>query len=232
MNFGRAFSYITEDPEWLKKVGIAALVMLIPIIGQMVVMGWALELTRRVINHEREILPDWNNFSDHLSKGFPGFVIYFVYILPVSLLSGCMQSFTPMIAAAGDNSSGDTAAAIVSILSIASICVGCLVFVGSIVITFILPAALANYAATGQIGAGFRFGEIFGLVRAAPGPYFMVFLGSIIASILASLGLIACIIGVLFTSAYAVAVNAHWWGQAYNAAKAAQGGNTPIASAL
>jgi hypothetical protein len=87
-------------------------------------------------------------------------------------------------------------------------------------VAFVLPAAIGNFAATGQLGAAFRFNEVFGLVRAAPGAYFMVFLGSIVASIIAGLGLIACIIGVLFTAAYAYMINAHLWGQAYKAAKA------------
>lgn len=221
MNFGRAFSYVTEDPEWLKKVAIAALVMLIPIIGQMVVIGWALEITRRVINHESEMLPDWSNFSDYLSKGFQGFVINFVYILPVSILSGCMQSFAPMIGVASDQG-GDSAQMIAAALGIASICLSCFMIILAIGVGFIIPAALGNFAATGQIGAGFRIGEVIGLVRAAPGPYFMVFLGSIVSGIIASFGLIACIIGIIFTLAYAYTIQAHLWGQGYNAAKAAQ----------
>jgi uncharacterized membrane protein len=40
MDFGRAFSFVFEDPDWLKKVAIAGLVMLIPVIGQLVVLGW------------------------------------------------------------------------------------------------------------------------------------------------------------------------------------------------
>ncbi len=232
MNFGRAFSYVTEDPEWFKKVGIAALVMLIPVLGQIVVIGWALELTRRVIHHESEMLPDWSNFSDYLSKGFQGFVINFVYILPVSILSGCMQSFTPMIGVLSENVSSDAATAIAGVIGIVSLCLGCFVFVFSLAVGFILPAALGNFAATGQIGAGFRIGEIIGLVRAAPGPYFMVFLGSIVSGFLASLGLIACFIGVLFTLAYSMAVQAHFWGQGYNAAKAAQEGSASMSSAM
>lgn len=220
MNFGRAFSYVTEDPDWLKKVGIAALVMIIPIIGQIVVIGWALEMTRRVINGEPETLPDWSNFGDYLSKGFQGFVVMFVYLLPVLLISGCMQTLPALMAAAGDNS--DTMQMIASVISIVSICVSCFMILYEIVIGFVLPAAFGNLAATGEIGAGFRMGEVIGLVRAAPGPYFMALLGAIVAGIIAGLGVIACFIGVLFTAAYSYAVQAHFWGQAYNAAKAAQ----------
>ncbi len=41
MEFGKAFTYVFEDKDWLKKIGIAALVSLIPLIGQLIVMGWS-----------------------------------------------------------------------------------------------------------------------------------------------------------------------------------------------
>ena len=69
MNYGRAFTYVTEDPEWLKKVGIAMLVMLIPVIGQITVFGWSLEMMRRVIHEEPEVLPDWSEFGKYVGNG-------------------------------------------------------------------------------------------------------------------------------------------------------------------
>ena len=218
MNFGRAFSYITEDQQWLTKVGIAALIMIIPILGQIVVLGWALEITRHIINGEPETpLPEWSNFGDYLSKGFQAFVIGVVYALPVILVQICAQGVSYLPTMVRDNSN---AQAIASAVSVVAVCLSCIVFLYELVLAFVLPAALGNFAASGQIGAGFRFNEVFGLLRAAPGPYFMVFLGGIVAGIIAMLGLIACVIGVLFTAAYAYTVQANLWGQAYKIAKA------------
>lgn len=56
------------------------------------------------------------------------------------------------------------------------------------------------------------------MVRAAPSAYLIVLLGSIVAGLVGSLGIILCVIGVVFTYAYAMVVNAHLWGQAYNVA--------------
>jgi hypothetical protein len=47
----------------------------------------------------------------------------------------------------------------------------------------------------------------------------IVLLGSIVAGFVGSAGVILCVIGVLFTYAYAMLVQSHLWGQAYNAAK-------------
>jgi hypothetical protein len=87
-----------------------------------------------------------------------------------------------------------------------------------------IPAAIANYAESGEIGAGFRFGEVFRLVKAAPAAYVMVLVGAFLAGMIAMLGMIACFIGVFFTAVIASAINAHLAGQAYYEAKTILGG--------
>jgi hypothetical protein len=225
MEFGRAFSYTQQDPEWLKKVGIAALICLIPIIGWITVLGWGLEITRRVISHEPETLPDWSNFTDHLVRGLKGFVITFVFSLPGSLVSGCLQSLNA-IAANPEvlrNMDGNMVQALTAVIGVAGICCGCLSIVLSLAGTFLMPAALGNMMANnGDLGAGFRFAEIIPLVRGAIGPYLMTLLGSILVGIIVPFGLIACFVGVFFTAAWGATVTSHLYGQAYNAAKSAQ----------
>ena len=97
------------------------------------------------------------------------------------------------------------------------------VFLFSLALGFVLPAALGQFAATGQMGAAFRFSEVFALVRAAPMAFLLTLLGSVLASIVASLGIILCIIGVIFTSAWAATVTGHLYGQAYKTASASRG---------
>jgi hypothetical protein len=213
MEFGKAFTFAFDDPDWLKKLGIAGLLMIIPILGTLAVAGWALEVTRRLIHHETPLLPDWNNFGDFLMKGLMVWVIGFVYALPIILLSGCIQAVVALIQ---NNGGGDSMTTVAGILSL---CVGLISFVFGLLIAFVVPAAYANYAATGQLGAAFRFGEVFGLVRAAPSAYLMVLLGSILAGLISGLGVIACVIGLFFTAALAMVIQAHLWGQAYNVAR-------------
>jgi len=47
------------------------------------------------------------------------------------------------------------------------------------------------------------------------GAYFIVLLGTIVAGLIAPIGLIACIIGVLLTYTYSMAVMGHLYGQAH-----------------
>jgi hypothetical protein len=217
MEFGKAFSFQFQDPDWIKKILIGALIMLIPLVGELVVIGWGFEITKRVIRQDPSPLPDWSNFMGNLVSGLKLFVVYLVYLLPIILVSACSQSVYLIPSDVMDSNTMATVSMVVMI------CFGCVAFLYGIVIAFLLPAAVGNFAATDQLGAAFRFGEVFNLVKAAPVAYLLVILGSLLSSIIASLGSIACGIGALATTAYAMTVNGHLQGQAYNEAKAKQG---------
>ena len=208
MDFGKAFSYQFEDQEWLKKIGIAGLIQLIPFVGQFFVSGWSVETTRRVIQRNPEPLADWSDFGGYLVKGLLVLVIGFVYVLPILVVE--LIGIVPSIFL-GDSSS-DIAG---FILGGVWLCVMCLVILYAILLAFVLPAAIGNFAASGELGAAFRFSEVIALVRAAPVAYLLVLLGSLIAGFIAMLGLVACIIGVLVTVPYANSIIAHLQGQAY-----------------
>jgi len=207
MEFGKAFTYIFDDDDWVMKTIIAALVSLIPIIGQITVMGWGLEVTRRVIRNDPNPLPDWSDFGGHIVRGIIAWLIGFVYALPLIILYACPI----IIIAMAEND--DT------LMTLGWVCFSCLTLLYVVLLMFVLPAAMGNYAAKDELGAAFRFGEVFGLVRAAPGAYLLTILGALIAGFIAPLGLILCFIGVLWTQVYAILINSHLWGQAYNQAR-------------
>jgi hypothetical protein len=220
MEFGKAFTYPFQDPDWIKKLGIAGLLLIIPIIGWLFLAGWMLETIRRVIQRDPTPLADWSDFGGYLVKGLQAFVVGLVYALPVILISICQQVVTLGIQQGGSSDQNS----MTSVITILALCISCVSLIYNILLGLVLPAAYANLVATGQMGAAFRFGEVFGLVRAAPAAYIIALLGGIVSGFIAGLGLIICFIGVFFTAAYATAINAHLYGQAYNVATAAKGG--------
>jgi len=221
MQFGRAFSFAFEDPDWLKKIGIAALVSLIPLVGQIFLVGWGVEVMRRVINRDAVPLPDWTDFSGHLVRGLKATVVYLVYSLPMILFGFCMWAgmMGSTLLFAGDEANVEAASIAMIVVAGA---LGCLMLIYGILMAFLLPAALARMAVSGNLGGAFRIGDVFKLVRAAPGPYVLVILGSMLAGIIGSLGSIACGIGALLTTAYASTITGHLTGQAYLAASEAK----------
>lgn len=211
MDFGLAFSYVFQDRDWLRKVGIVALISLIPILGQLVLIGWSLNITKRVIDRHPEPLPEVD-FGGDLARGFSAFVIGFVYSLPITLFA---MIFGILDSVVGGQSSSD---AVVTIIGILSLCFSLFAIIYGIAMALVIPAAYGNYVAKGSLSAGFALGEVFGLVRANIGAYLIVLLGSFVAGLIAPIGLILCIVGVVLTYAYGVAIMGHLYGQAYNAA--------------
>jgi hypothetical protein len=207
MDFGKAFSFVFDDEDWVKKVLVGGLLILIPIIGGLVVLGWAVEITKRVIKGDTEVLPDWSDFGGYLTKGFLVFVIAFVFMLPVTLVSSC-NAAVPFLFENADET-------LAWVFTAISVCFGCFTFLYSVLAYLILPAAIGRYAVTDKVGEAFKLGAIFKMVRDNLGTYALVLLGGLVASLVASLGVIACVIGVLFTAVYSMAINGHLWGQAY-----------------
>jgi hypothetical protein len=208
MEFGNAFTFVFDDEDWITKILVGGLLSLIPIIGWFLILGWGVEITKRVIRKDPELLPDWSDFGGYLTRGFLVFVVAFVFMLPVIVVQGC-SSILPLVFQEADETMS-------TVFIIVSACFGCFTFLYSIAAYLLLPAAIGKYAATDEFGAAFKIGDIFKMVRENIGTYFLVLLGGIVASLVSSLGIIACVIGVLFTTVYAMAVNGHLWGQAYN----------------
>ncbi len=211
MDFGLAFSYVFQDKDWLRKVGIVALISLIPVLGQLVLLGWSLNITKRVIDRHPETLPEVD-FGGDLARGFSAFVIGFVYSLPITLFGVVFGVLDSVVAA---QSGSDAVRTFIAILSL---CFSLFVLIYGVAIAIILPAAYGNYIAKGNLSAGFALSEVFGLVRANIGAYLIVLLGSFVGGLIAPLGTILCVIGVILTYTYTVAVMGHLYGQAYNAA--------------
>ena len=217
MEYGKAFSYLTEDPDWIKKFLIAAGLSIIPLLGQLVVVGYGLEITRRVIKGETPTLPEWSDFGDFLKKGFFAAVVTIVYTLPSIIFSLCAQG--PQIALAFTD---DETTLLVA--TIVAVCFGCLTFIVAISAGLLTPAALGKVAASGELGAGFRLGEVFGLLRAKPGVYVIIFIIlAVMYLVLVPVGMLACFIGIYAVVAYAQLVSAHLYGQAYRVASAESG---------
>lgn len=227
MDIGRAYRFVFDDPNWLKKVGIAALVTLIPVLGAIVIMGWCIEITRRVINNDPEPLPDWDNFSELLNKGLRAFAVSLAYMLPVIVIVICGQLVAGgAIAGLASTSDSNTMSVVMSILFG---CVYCLILILSIALGFLLMAANGRLAVYGEISAAFKLNEVIAQLRAAPVAYLMVILISWLTNmLLVPLGAIACGIGIIFTSALGMAISAHLIGQAYNVSQSAQAATNSI----
>lgn len=217
MNFSKAFTYVFEDPDWIKKIIIMGLIFLIPVLGQIVLVGWMVDIIRKMIRHEPVTLPELA-FGAQLGDGFKLVIVTLIYAAPIIVL-GIIQGIISGVAG-GMASDGSMAEAGGALIAIVSICFGLVYFIYGIVLGFVMPIVYGRYAEFGTIGSGLQFGEILSMAKKVVVPLLITIVGNIAASFVASLGSIACGIGVLATTAYAMAVMAHFYGQVYNLAKA------------
>jgi hypothetical protein len=222
MDFGRAFTFPFSDQDWPKKILIPALIALIPIIGSFYVSGWMIEIVRRVLRNDPTPLPDDVDFGKYLIDGLKLFVIGLVWSIPLIIM--ILPGIPTFIAAV--NGSSDSATGALSLLWLCCCGLGVLYM---FFLLFIFPAVYAVFAQSGEISSGFRFNEILGLVRAAPGAYVMVVLGYFVVGLITSVASAVPYIGTMIASTYGQAAIAHLSAQAYQQARGmSTGGFTQV----
>lgn len=208
MEIGKAFTYIFDDESWITKILIGGILGIIPIVN-FAVAGYMVETIRNVAQEMERPLPEWSEFGEKFVKGLMVFIIGLIYTIPIWLIMCCFWAATSAVGGAEGNQE--------NLLTLMSIVQGCLALPYGLVIGVLLPAILVNYAVTGELGSAFRFGEIFGLITGNLGNYIVAILLSWLAGLIASLGVIACGVGVLFTFFWGNLVMAHLYGQLHRA---------------
>jgi len=237
MQFGKPFSFVFEDPDWLKKLAILALLgfaQLIPGLGSIfmaaVFSGVMIDIMRKVINKQTPTIPNLN-IGKQFMDGLKIWVIGFVYGLPMLVLGIIIAIIATLggvggfMGANNDNSGAVGAVGVIVIILIS--CIGLIMLLYCLLVAFITPAFYGRYAQYGTIGAALNFKEVFKTAFKKPVPYILAFLGVILvgiiggiaASILSSIGAIALGIGALYGMALATVymslANGHFYGQAY-----------------
>lgn len=208
MDIGLAFSYITKDREWVKKVLIGGLLSLIPIVGSLIVNGFMMRIMRNVVHNDPDPLPEWDNIGGDLTNGFLGAVGVIIWMLPIIIILICVQLF----GAVGNDATNIFASFLACLVTIA-------LYVGLVVI---VPIIYGRLIMTGQFGSMFQFDEIFRQIQTVgAGPFALLFVVGVIGAFISMLGLIACLIGVIFTSVFANYAIGHAAGQVY---RISQGG--------
>jgi len=209
MEIGKAFTFVTEDEQWITKVLIGGLIQFVPLLGTIAVLGYSYRVALNVARGNPRPLPAWGEFGDFLGRGFFALVIQIVYLLPLIVLYGVFLFLTVAGAAAAEDSE-----AVAGVLGLLSLCLIPLQLVVALVCGFASLAAIMRYLATDSLGEAFKFGEAIATLRNHIGSFLMILAVGILAGLVASLGVIACGIGVLFTGFYAQCVIGHVIGQA------------------
>ena len=159
MDIGKALGFVFEDEEWISKVLLGALIMLIPIFGQFVLMGYAIVVIRNVMADEPRPLPAWENLGRYFVDGLMFWIATLVYALPFWIILCPIMGVWLLPALAGEQE--DLIAILAGASGVVSVGLGCLAVLYGILLGLLMPVLRIRYAETGEIGACLRFGEIF-----------------------------------------------------------------------
>jgi hypothetical protein len=203
MDIGSSFTYMFQDKDWIKKILIGGVVGFIPIVN-FAAIGYMVQIIRNVRDGQTLPLPEWDEFGKYFVDGLWIFLIFLVWAIPIIVVA-CLSGIGT--AAVGD--SGDLQGA----YGVVSACFSCLMVLWGFVIAAASPAIMIRFAESGQFSAGFQFGEIFSFISANLGNYIIVIILVWVAGLIASLGVILCVIGVIFTQFWSYLVAGNLMGQ-------------------
>lgn len=197
-----AFAWPAKDPEWLAKLLIIGLILLIPIVGSINGLGWMLASLDRLRAGEQTLAPA--NLR-YIGRGFQLFVVDLVYGLVVAALAAAV--YVPALIVASDQSHSSGNPALISLAIGLSLLAFSVATLGSLLLNFVTPS-LVLATDRGGIGGGLHITAVLRHARANIANTLIAGLMLIAAGFIGSLGLVACGIGVLFTTAYALAMQA------------------------
>jgi len=233
MDIGKSFSFVFEDDRWITKILIGAAILAVGwvfvwllaiplILAFLLLAGYQVEITRRVISGVTPLLPEGDDWGKLLAEGVKFFVIGLVYALPAIVVGICLGVPINLV---GQNGNGDPT----WVSWVLGGPLACLTILWSIFVALVLPAAVAFYVVNDDLGAAFRFGEVVRFAYKNVTTYIVTAIMGWVASLIGGLGTWLCLVGWLATYPYSIMVTGHLYGQAYlQATKAAAPAPEPV----
>ena len=223
MDVAKAFTFVTEDEQWVGKIGIGALIALgsILIIPIPLLLGYQVGVTRNVMKGMKRPLPQWEDFGQLFVDGLSILLAQIVYTLPFWLIV-CVALFSTVgLSGLADAVSEDVLAT--GFIATWGVMM-CLTLLFIVAWFFLSPAIVIQYVQTNNLAACFRFGEVVAIVRenvsdiviaglAAFGATFVlnIVVGGL--SIIPCLGQIAGVLLLFAGSPWLLAMMGHLYGQ-------------------
>ena len=200
LDFGRCFTFITDDPDWVKKVLIGGAFVLASflLVGAFFVAGYWSRFLRAVAAGDARPLPEWDDLGGIFNDGLRvvglyvvcwlgAFLAFVLLACPIGLAFGGLASV----------SSSDGAREALSALGGLGVFFIYGVFILlAFAMSLVFPAAAARVVLKGDLMAGLDFRAIFAFVRQNLGNYLLSLVVMILANFLAQFGMIACCVGV------------------------------------
>jgi hypothetical protein len=212
-DFGKPFTFVFDDPQWLNKILLGGLFYLAGflLIGWFFILGYCAKLARNVIAGVQHPLPEWDDLGGYFVEGARLIGVAIVYSVPMIAIV-----FTFIVPAIIMDSTGNDVAEVIG--SGMAGCLWCLMVPLSLAMLIFLPASMLFAAVEQRFSAAFEFGRIWSFIKTNIGNYLLAVVIYLIARFLGGFGIFLLCIGVIFTGFWAMLVTAHGFAQVYRIA--------------
>jgi hypothetical protein len=205
IDFGRAFQFYFEDPDWVKKTLMGSLFYLLAmlLVGLPFIAGYMVQVTRRAARGEARPLPEWEDYGQLFMDGLQVAGLYLLHILAALVLPGSIGCLFAVIGGAASGSGSDAAGGVAALGIMAA---QLLFFLIMLAVMVYFPAAYIRTAITGRFSAGLEVRENIELIKRNPGNYFMAIGIYLVTNFIAQFGVIACCIGIFPAAFWSICV--------------------------
>jgi len=209
MDYGNAFVYMFSSKDWVKKFVIGIAMSLTPILGPMVLMGYALDVLRNLNQGQEDPLPDWtgDDFARWLGRGLGLSVSMLTFLLPVIIVVMVLNmcgTITLGVAGSGSESLG----------GIVGLCMCCIIFVLYFAVGLGAMVVYVRYASTDKLDVGLDYAKTFQLVSANVAPLLIIIVLMFVAAVAGAIvGLLTLGILYLVLPVYFILVMAYFGAQ-------------------
>lgn len=140
------------------------------IIPGFLVLGYVFKIIKSTLEDSSE-LPEFNNWTSMFVDGLKVFGVLFIYtfIPSIIIILGIWGALLPLLTVPGAGSLLDSNLSLNLLSGVALFGLGILV-----VISFVIPVALANMAYHNRLGAAFSFKEIIGKIKEIGGVSYLI----------------------------------------------------------
>jgi len=168
-NFRNLLIYPFKDQHAGKKILIGSLIIfasvIIPVLPLLVVMGYIMQIARRIIDGDGQLgMPEWSQWGEYLKDGFKWFVGLLIYSLPLIIIfsAGYFVYFLSFIGIAAFEESANPSAWSIILPFFGMGVLFITIFIGillSLVEFAFLPASLMHVVHTGKLSSVFKISE-------------------------------------------------------------------------
>jgi hypothetical protein len=208
IDLARALRSVTDDPGWVAKLAIGsglalASCLLIPL---PLIAGYKLRVIRGAA-HDRPGLPEWDDWGGLFMEGLLLLALCLAHLLPLALAAGIGFGGVALVTRAASGPDAETVRGLA--FGAIALCLAPIAIAWGVYV----HAAMVRMAVAERLGAGFEVGENLGFLRRNPLNWLVAFVILWAGGVVANLGYLACIIGVIPATVWAGWVADHAFGQ-------------------